>query len=181
MLQTQRLILRPWEEADLERWVELFANPGFMRFSGVPYYSREKTAAVVHKILEWNKTGQPSQFAVIIDETIAGFCGFLHQEVDGQKEIEIAYRLHPDFWSRGIGTEAARAVRDHAFRDLQLSRVISIIHPDNAPSRRVAEKNGMRIEKEAMFKGFPSLVYAISRNAWLTQLSSRAKSRDPVA
>src|SRR6516162_8157953 len=109
MLRTERFILRPWQEGDLERWVELFANPGFMRFSGFPCYSPEKTKSVVHKILEWNRTGQPSQFAVIVDQAIAGYCGFLHQEVDGKKEIEISYRLHPDFWNRGIGTEAARA------------------------------------------------------------------------
>jgi RimJ/RimL family protein N-acetyltransferase len=45
--------------------------------------------------------------------------------------------------------------------------VISLIHPENIPSRRVAEKNGMKVEKEITFRGFPTLVYAITREQWL--------------
>ena len=98
-----------------------------------------------------------------------GYCGFFHQQVDGTEEIEIGYRFDPDYWSRGLATEAARAVRGHAFRDLKLQRVISLIHPDNAPSRRVAEKNGMKIEKKTVFRGFPTLVFAITREQWLAE------------
>jgi [ribosomal protein S5]-alanine N-acetyltransferase len=82
-------------------------------------------------------------------------------------EVEIGYRLHPDYWNRGFISEAARAVHDHAFADLKLPRVISLIHPENIPSRRVAEKNGMKVEEEIMFRGFPTLVYAIIREEWL--------------
>jgi ribosomal-protein-alanine N-acetyltransferase len=93
--------------------------------------------------------------------TLLSVCGFHHHpEVRG--EVEIGYRLHPDYWNRGLVSEAARAVRDHAFADLKLPRVISLIHPENIPSRRVAEKNGMKIEKEITFRGFPTLVYAIT-------------------
>ena len=92
--------------------------------------------------------------------------GANHSEVPG--EVEIGYRLHPDYWNRGLITEAARVVRDHGFADLKLPRVISLVHPENIPSRRVAEKNGMRVEKEITFRGFPTLVYAITREQWLT-------------
>jgi RimJ/RimL family protein N-acetyltransferase len=62
-----------------------------------------------------------------------------------------------------LATEAARAVRDHGFNELKLPRLISLIHPDNKPSKRVAEKNGMQPEKETVFRGFPTIVYALSR------------------
>jgi RimJ/RimL family protein N-acetyltransferase len=65
-----------------------------------------------------------------------------------------------------LATEAATAVRDHAFLDLKLPRVISLIHPDNIASRRVAEKIGMTHEKETVFRGFPTIVFAISRGVW---------------
>ena len=74
----------------------------------------------------------------------------------------IGYRLHPSYWGRGIATEAARAVRDHAFNDLRIERVISLIHPENLASRRVAEKNGMAPEKETVFRGFPAIVFGIN-------------------
>jgi RimJ/RimL family protein N-acetyltransferase len=75
--------------------------------------------------------------------------------------LEIGYRLDPAYWNRGLATEAARAVRDHALNDLKLGRLISLIHPDNTPSRRVAEKNGMSAEKETTFRGFPTIVFSL--------------------
>src|SRR5437867_11320419 len=96
-----------------------------------------------------------------------GYCGFFYHPEHHIEELEIGYRLHPDYWNRGLITEAARAVRDHGFRDRKLPRVISLIHPENSPSRRVAEKNGMTIEKQIMFRGFPTLMYAITRPQWM--------------
>lgn len=70
----------------------------------------------------------------------------------------------PDFWNRGLVTEAARAVRDHAFDDLKLPHVISLIHPENAASRRVAEKSGMTLRRSTTFRGFPALVFQVDRS-----------------
>jgi ribosomal-protein-alanine N-acetyltransferase len=166
-LQTPRLILRPFRENDIDRLAELMANPDFMRFSMGPY-TREKTQGVLDKFLAWEKAGFPSPFAVVLrgNNEVLGYCGFLHHP-EVPEEVEIGYRLHPDHWNRGLTTEAARAVRDHGFRDWKLSRVISLIHPENIPSRRVAEKNGMKIEKEITFRGFPTLVFAMTREQWL--------------
>jgi RimJ/RimL family protein N-acetyltransferase len=165
-LQTERLILRPFCRDDLDALATLMANPDFMRFSLGPY-TREQTQSVLQKFLSWNEAGMPSQFAVIFrgNNHLIGYCGFLHWHLEGRDEIEIGYRLHPDYWKRGLATEAACAVRDHAFADLKLPRVISLIHPDNIPSRRVAEKIGMKIEKETVFRGIPHLVFAITREA----------------
>jgi RimJ/RimL family protein N-acetyltransferase len=168
-LQTPRLILRPFREADLDRLAELMANPDFMRFSLGPY-TRERTQGVLDKFLSWEKAGLPSPFAVVLrgNTEVLGYCGFLHHP-EVPEEVEIGYRLHPDYWNRGLITEAAQAVRDHGFRDWKLPRVISLIHPENIPSRRVAEKNGMKVEKEITFRGFPTLVFAITREEWLAE------------
>jgi ribosomal-protein-alanine N-acetyltransferase len=111
------------------------ANHDFMRFSLGPY-THEQTQGVLQKFLSWNQAGLPSQFAVIFRENneLIGYCGFLHQKVDGRNEIEIGYRLHSDYWNRGLASEAAQVVRDHAFRDLNLPKVISLIHPGNIAS-----------------------------------------------
>ena len=168
-LQTPRLILRPFREADIDRLAELMANPDFMRFSLGPY-TREQTQGVLDKFLSWEKAGLPSPFAVVLrgNTEVLGYCGFLHHP-EVPEEVEIGYRLHPAYWNRGLITEAAQAVRDHGFRDRKLPRVISLIHPENIPSRRVAEKNGMKVEKEITFRGFPTLVFAITREQWLAE------------
>jgi RimJ/RimL family protein N-acetyltransferase len=170
ILETSRLFLRPFLNEDIGRLAELMANRDFMRFSLGPY-TREQTQSVLQKFLSWNQARLPSQFGVIFraNNELIGYCGFLHWHLDGADEIEIGYRLHPDYWNRGLASEAAQAVRDHAFRDLNLPKVISLIHPDNVPSRRVAEKNGMKIERETVFRGFPTQVFAITREQWLAE------------
>ena len=166
ILETPRLILRPFREEDIGRLAELMANRDFMRFSPGPY-TREQTQTVLQKFLSWNQAGLPSQFAVVLQENddVLGYCGFLHHP-EVPEEVEIGYRLDPAFWNRGLITEAARAVRDYAFVGLKLPRVISLIHPENIPSRRVAEKIGLMPEKEITFRGFPTTVFALSREQW---------------
>jgi ribosomal-protein-alanine N-acetyltransferase len=168
ILETPRLILRPFREEDLDLLSELMANAKFMRFSSGAY-SREQTAEFLNKLIGWENRGLPSLFAAILRETgaLIGYCGFYHQNIDGVDEIEIGYRIHPDHWNKGIATEAARAVRDHAFGDLQLPRVISLIHLENVPSRRVVEKIGMTPEKEITYRGFPTHVFSLARESWL--------------
>jgi RimJ/RimL family protein N-acetyltransferase len=169
-LETERLILRSFREEDVDVMAELFANPDFMRFSLGVFTERKKTVDFIEKAMGWDRASMPSQFAVVprAEDAVIGYCGFHHHpEVPG--EVEIGYRLHPDYWNRGLITEAARAVRDHAFADLKLPRVISLIHPENIPSRRVAEKNGMTIENQITFRGFSALVFAITREEWLAK------------
>lgn len=163
-LQTARLNLRPFSEDDLDDLSVLMANTDFMRFS-LGVFSREQTAGFLEKVRGRDRAGLPSQFALIFrpEKILIGYCGFFPQTVDNVEELEIAYRLDSAYWGRGIATEAARGVRDHAFEDLRLSHVISLIHPENTASRRVAEKNGMIPEKETIFRGFPTVVFGISR------------------
>ena len=81
----------------------------------------------------------------------------------GVDEIEIGYHVRRDLWGRGLATEAARACRDYGFARLAVERLISLIRPENEPSRRVAEKNGMRVWKEITWHSLQHLVYAINR------------------
>jgi [ribosomal protein S5]-alanine N-acetyltransferase len=170
-LETERLILRSFRKEDIDVMAQLFANPDFMRFSLGAFTERKQTIAFVEKVMGWDRAGIPSQFAVIPrnEDAIIGYCGFFHHSEHGIEDVEIGYRLYPDYWNRGLITEAVRAVRDHGFRDWKLMRVISLVHPENVPSRRVAEKNGMNVEKEITFRGFPTLVYAMTREEWLVE------------
>jgi RimJ/RimL family protein N-acetyltransferase len=166
--ETERLILRSFREEDVDAMADLFSNPDFMRFSLGVFTERDQTVRFIEKVMSWDRAAMPSLFAVVPrnEEAVIGYCGFHHQiEVPG--EIEIGYRLHPGYWNRGLITEAACTVRDHAFVNLKLPRVISLVHPDNIPSRRVAEKIGMTVEKQIKFRGFPTNVFSLSRNRWL--------------
>ena len=78
-------------------------------------------------------------------------------------EVEIGYHTRSDLWEQGLATEAARACRNYGFARLPVERLISLIRPENLPSQRVAEKNGMTVWKEIQWRGLPHLVYAINR------------------
>ena len=78
-------------------------------------------------------------------------------------------------WGQGLATEAACACRDFGFARLPVDRFISIIRPENLPSRRVAEKNGMTVWKEVMRVGFPHVVYSIRKDRTQTAI------REPVS
>ncbi len=155
-------MLRHFVEEDLAALATLMANADFMRFSSGVFTREQTSAFLFERVIAPARAGLPSQFALIFREEnrLIGYCGFFRQIVDGVNEIEIGYRLHPDYWNRGLATEAARAVHDYAFEVMKLKRVISLIHPDNHASRRVTEKNGMTLEKETTFRGFPTLVFA---------------------
>jgi [ribosomal protein S5]-alanine N-acetyltransferase len=86
--------------------------------------------------------------------------------VDGERQVEVAYALAPEFWGRGYATEAARAIRDHAFRTLDVPHLISLIDPENAASIRVAQRNGMAFWKTAEFRAHLVRVYRITRAEW---------------
>ena len=96
-----------------------------------------------------------------------GQCGFLKQEVDGVLETEIGYHLMPRFWKYGFATEAAMACRDYAFRNKLADSIISIIDKRNQPSIRVAMRNGMKPDKETVWRTIPVFIYRITYEQWM--------------
>jgi RimJ/RimL family protein N-acetyltransferase len=81
--------------------------------------------------------------------------------VDGVTELEVGYHVLPGYQGLGYATEAAGASRDFARTVLGAQRLIAIIHPDNEPSQRVAEKIGLRPEKRAtVHGGRDAVIYA---------------------
>jgi RimJ/RimL family protein N-acetyltransferase len=95
-------------------------------------------------------------------ETI-GRCGLLRRELDGAVEIELMYLLSPRFWGQRLASEAARGIRDHAWQSLGFTRLISLIAPENIPSKRVAMAAGMRFVRQTQFNGQLAEVYLIER------------------
>jgi RimJ/RimL family protein N-acetyltransferase len=91
-----------------------------------------------------------------------GDCGLTPQEVEGTVDVEVGYHVRADLQGSGYATEAAAACRDHARDALGVKRLIAIIHPDNVPSQRVAEKIGLAYERDATYGTGPVRIYAAS-------------------
>lgn len=158
---TPRLCLRHFEPEDVQPLSLILADPEVMRFSA----SGPKTPAQTQHLVDGCRKGYEENgfalYAVVHkeDRRLIGYCGLMFQEVNEEQEIEIGYRLHPEYWGRGLGTEAARAVVDHAAR-LELKRLVAVIEAANVGSVRVATGAGMRWEMDTEWRGLPVGVYA---------------------
>jgi RimJ/RimL family protein N-acetyltransferase len=103
--------------------------------------------------------------AVIWRETgeLVGDCGLVPTTVEGADEVELGWVTRRSSWGLGIATEAGSAWRDHGLEVLGLERIVSMISAENPASRRVAEKLGFTVEREAMWADLPHLMYVLER------------------
>jgi ribosomal-protein-alanine N-acetyltransferase len=167
-LTTERLFLRHFHILDSEPMYQVFGDPEVMRF-GDGVQTGEWVATWLRTCLQrYYQTWGFGPYAVVEKhrQEVIGYCGlFFFPDLGGQSEVEIGYRLARSAWGQGYATEAAMAVRDLAFSTLGIERLISLIDPANVASIRVAEKVGMRYEREVMLEGYahPDHVYAITR------------------
>jgi RimJ/RimL family protein N-acetyltransferase len=147
---TERLHLRRFTAADREPFAALNADPEVVRWigDGDPMTRAESDAFIDAIGAHWAQHGFGLWCAAPREapEACLGFVGlaipsFLPSVMPA---VEVGWRLARDAWGRGLATEGARASLDHAFGELELRSVISVIDADNARSVRVAEKLGMR-------------------------------------
>ena len=163
--ETPRLILRHFTHDDLDNLAPILADPQVMYFSARGVQTREQTRKFINWMLSSYQEEGFGLYAVIYKENyqLIGFCGLLIWDLKKQQEVEIGYRFASQHWGRGLGTEAALAVRDYAWHKLNLNRLICIIQPENNRSIRVAEKLGMKYEKNTVFMNLEVGVYSISK------------------
>jgi RimJ/RimL family protein N-acetyltransferase len=149
LLQTPRLLLRPWRQADREDFASMNADPEVMRFvgDGRPLDRVESDRLLDRIECHWGEhrfglwAVQPRE-----GEELLGFCGlaipsFLPEVLPA---VEVGWRLRRDAWGQGYATEAAERSVQWGFEELGLERVIAIVDPRNVASLRVAEKLRMR-------------------------------------
>jgi [ribosomal protein S5]-alanine N-acetyltransferase len=159
-----RVFLRHVHIGDLAAFTALFADPEVMHFGPGPQ-SADWTAQWIRGCLEdyYAKWGF-GLWAVVHREQhrVLGYCGLTHfDDVNGNPENELGYRLLRSGWGHGFGTEAASLARDYAIETLGLRRLIALIHSGNVRSIRVAVKLGMRLEKTISFRGRPADVHVL--------------------
>jgi [ribosomal protein S5]-alanine N-acetyltransferase len=164
ILETPRLILREFSADDVDALARVLSDPETMRFYPAPFDQAGVEDWIARNRRRYAKDGH-GLWAMVLRSSgeLIGDCGLTVQGVEDVSEIEIGYHVRRDHWGQGFATEAARACRDYGFAHLGVSRLVSIIRPENIPSRRVAEKNGMMIWKEVTRVNLPHLVYAIRR------------------
>ncbi|MBA3315976.1 MAG: GNAT family N-acetyltransferase [Planctomycetota bacterium] len=170
MIETPRLVLRPFRLTDRGALSALLSDPEVMRFS---VSGPKPCHDIVDGLEEWvanHRPTNPERWAVTLqtsDECL-GFCGFSFHPVAGEWVWELGYRLLPAIWGQGFATEAAAACRDWFFATTRHDKFVLMIDPANVASARVADKIGARYEFDADCYGMPVGIYAVRRLANFT-------------
>jgi RimJ/RimL family protein N-acetyltransferase len=145
MIETERLRLRSWHDADLPAFAAMNADPRVRRYFS-SRLTREESDASVASFLRMYALDGYAFMATELRETseFIGLIGIQRMSflLPGRSvpAVEIGWRLNEKSWGKGLATEGARACLDLAFEKFQLPEVVAFTIPANLPSRRVMEK-----------------------------------------
>ncbi len=170
MLETERLLIRPFTLDDLPRLIEMRADPEVSKYlGGRQLQNADALAKRVEVYIDCTEKFGFGMSAMIWKETgeLIGWSGL--QPLDGTPEIEVGYGMIKDFWGKGIGYECAKAWLEFGFNEKGLERIVAVAYPENKISWRIMEKLGMHYEKTEEHYGAKCVFYAISREEFLTK------------
>jgi ribosomal-protein-alanine N-acetyltransferase len=166
-VETVRLRLRPFAREDLAEHIRLYRDPEVTRYlAGGPFAADEVAArsrrAVERFVTHWEAHGF-GVWAVLerASGRLIGQCGL--NRLPDRPEVEVLYALERSRWGRGLGPEAARAALRYGFEVAGLDRIVAVVRPENAASRRVLEKLGMSCEGDVDVYGTRAAYYALDR------------------
>jgi RimJ/RimL family protein N-acetyltransferase len=179
-LETERLILRRFTDADVDNLVALDSDPGVMRFlTGAPTPREVIETEILPEFLV--EDGSRLGCWAAVERSTGAFVGWFQLrrpqwplEAHGPGDAELGYRLRTSCWGKGYGTEGSLALIRKAFAELGVARVVATTMTVNIASRRVMEKAGMRLVR-TFHVAFPDplpgtehgeVEYALTRDDW---------------
>ncbi|UTW57017.1 GNAT family N-acetyltransferase [Kordiimonas sp. SCSIO 12603] len=146
IIETERLILRPWTQGDKKPFAAMNADPEVMRFFPSTV-GEEQSNAAVDRAIQHQKDYSFCFWAAELkaDGQFAGFIGLQHvpDALECAPAVEIGWRLARNTWGQGLAPEGARAALRYGFNVLKLDEIVSLAPKLNKPSLRVMEKIGM--------------------------------------
>ena len=168
-LQTERLVLRPFAEPDLEVYTALLQTDEVRAALHLPdaIGRWDAWSQMAAWLGQWELRGT-GQWAVEEKATgeLVGRAGLHWPARDDWPGVEVGWALHPASWGRGYATEAGRRAVEYAFDVLGLDAVCSTILPENIRSQAVARRLGFQLREERVLSHFPALAHGIW---WLTR------------
>ena len=165
-IETKRLRLRPFHDdaSDLDALLAVLGDARSMRYYPAPF-DRAGVRGWIERQLEGYERDGFGLLGIEDRATgeVIGDCGPMVQEVDGESFVELGWHVLRARQGQGVATEAGAACRDAAFASLDTPLLISLIRPENVPSRRVAEKLGFEIWRGTIRAGWGHLIYRLDR------------------
>ncbi len=169
VLETPRLQLREFDEADAAAFYVLGSDPAILRYTGDPgggLQSIEHAREVLqsHALADYRTYGF-GRWACVDRSTarVVGSAGL--KRLPDLNEVDLGFRFLPASWGQGYATEAGRAILAYGFDVLQLPRIIGLVDAGNVASIRVLDKLGLRAQGCIQYHDDPTLLYIADRVA----------------
>jgi len=165
-IETERLILRPFEASDTVAAFGWFGDPVVMRFTPTgPDKNIEGTEARLTLFMEHQRAHGFSKWLILhrASGVAIGDSGLLVLKDYGW--IDLGFRLAQPHWGKGFATEVVSAWVRAAFDEFGLSRLGAFVHPKNVASIRVVEKAGFHSERRGSVMGMDSIVFSLDADA----------------
>jgi [ribosomal protein S5]-alanine N-acetyltransferase len=169
-IETQRLRIREWTEADQPAFVRIITSPEVARWSGEEQGSAGPRESFIRRMSRNQRDLGWALWAVeLLDpeaEDPAGPIGYAGFGTEMLPVPELAWTFLPAVWGRGYATEAGIASRDYGFRVLHMTRMVSVVDRRNSASARVAEKVGLVLNGTIDCHGMEHFLFEIDIDAW---------------
>ena len=171
ILETERLILRPWEERDATDLFQYASVPEVGPITGWPVHTSVKNSRKIIKSV----LSAPETYAIVLKETMqpVGSIGLMIGSASHigipDTEAEIGYGIGVPYWGQGLIPEAVREIMRHAFDDLNLEKLWCGYFDGNTKSQRVQEKCGFRYHHTK--ENVPCALEGVLRTEHITCLS----------
>jgi RimJ/RimL family protein N-acetyltransferase len=158
-LETERLVMRPWREEDLDEYAAITSDAEVMRWMGRGPFDRDDAWREIALYLGHFDLRGYTHWALELKDTgaLVGRCGPWRPE--GWPALEVGWLLGREHWGNGYATEAARAALDHAWTALGAERVISLVAPENERSAAVASRLGAEPSGTATVRNLTATVF----------------------
>ncbi|WP_053006174.1 GNAT family N-acetyltransferase [Kiloniella spongiae] len=151
-IETDRMIIRPYAMEDASSLQRIASDPKVLEYLPDDPLSDEEIKNIIIWSIGCHKSNTKEKLhklnlAILSKETeqLIGWCGLGPADWD-QSQIEIYYTIAPEHWGRGLATEAANALKNYAFKTIELKKLVGIVAVDNAASNKVLQKLGMKYE-----------------------------------
>lgn len=158
-LESERLILRQLEAGDADSMFDYFSREKVAEYYDVERFtSRDEAVEMIEGLLYRYEARRQIRWGIVLkgEDKIIGTCGF-HALEKLHLKAEVGYELHPDYWGKGIMTEAIKKIVAFGFAEMEFNRIEAFYNPVNFPSQKVLEKCGFSFEgilrKRFLMKG----------------------------
>lgn len=178
-IQTERLSLRTWQEADRDAFAALNADPIVMKDLGGPLDRGDSDRKFDRYVKAWESNRYGRWLVETIGGEFLGYCGVMPVRDDHPIGLhdEIGWRLIRKAWGNGYATEGAQAALIDAFRRVKLPEVLAYTAPDNLRSQAVMEQLRLRRDASRDFTIYSDRVGTWQGLVWTAQRSWSAVAR----